>query len=93
MNTLGHVRTAAARAARTRAKHDRWIGELRAAGWSVLQAGAVTVLAHWRNDGTAGLIVECSRCPVEIREWSNSPSVPLPQVLHAVNSHTCEAGS
>lgn len=31
----GHARTAAARGARTRAKHERWAAEMMAAGWRV----------------------------------------------------------
>ena len=51
-NENGRARTAAARASRTRAKHDRWMAELREAGR--LDELALTVLrnyAHLADDG------------------------------------------
>jgi len=107
MTSPGHVRTAAARKARTRAKHDRWIAELSGAGWSVVQAGHVTVGATAVFDERmraadkpaadhAVLDVYCTRCDTTIREWQPDRDVtfaPLPQVLHAVSGHTCEEKS
>lgn len=79
--------TAAARAARTRAKRDRWIAELSAAGWSVVQAGHIRVGATYAQDPS--VYVYCDRCTVEIADLMHS-EVPLPAVLAAVNGHTCQ---
>jgi hypothetical protein len=92
---------AAARAIRTRVKHDRWIAELSGAGWTVIQAGHVTAVASaaFENQGPT-LAVECGRCHESvsvIAEWTaedpGDVQIPLPRVLHAVSGHTCEERS
>jgi hypothetical protein len=95
MTISGRARTARARATRTAAKHERWARELRAFGWSVVEAGHITVHASVlsvMNMDTASLHVWCERCDMEIADWQDRMDVgsPLPQVLAKVSGHTCE---
>lgn len=99
MTSPGHVRTAKARASRTRAKHDRWIRELSAAGWTVIQAGHISVHAsvlhaEYRSP-EASLHAWCDRCDKELIESRDQmdAEMPLPQVLAKVNGHVCEERS
>lgn len=93
----GHVRTAKARASRTRAKHDRWIRELSAAGWSVVEASSITLcasIAKNRNGNPEAVLVTvaCERCLSELGDWRAEDQdlwVPLPQVSAKVNGHVC----
>jgi hypothetical protein len=95
VTTPGRARTAAATAKRTRTKHDRWIRELSAAGWTVIQAGHITLTARADYAENVALYLDCSRCNQNVTEWDQTYSyptgaVPLPRVLHAVTGHTCE---
>lgn len=89
VTTDGKARTAAATAARTRAKHDRWIAELAGAGWTVVQAASVVLLTDAVLEG------RCDRCGCVFGHWIDGlrEVVPLPRVLHAVSGHTCEERS
>lgn len=78
---------AASAANRTRRKWERRADELRAAGYSVVEAGHVVVNA-WDLAGGAGFGVRCLRCNTKIADWERN--TPLPAVLHEVNSHVCE---
>lgn len=88
MTSPGHVRTAAARRARTRAKHLRWAAELAVAGWWVVEAGPITVAA-FDLDGGAGFGLYCAGCNSgpPFAEWDEPR--PLPAVLAKVNGHVC----
>lgn len=88
----GKARTAAATAKRTRTKHDRWIRELAGAGWSVVQAGHITVGATYAENLRC-VYARCQRCDVEIFADFLESAVPLPRVLHAVTGHACIEGS
>lgn len=96
MTTQGMARTAAARAARTRTKHDRWIRELAGAGWTVIRAGNITVEASVLHpeylSPEAYLQLWCGGCDRPVFELKDQMDVeaPLPKVLHAVTGHTCE---
>jgi len=91
----GRERTAAARAARTRKKHDRWAAELGQAGRSVVEAGHIAVSALADYNENRALALDCLRCKAEVATWEDAMSgeVPLPAVLAAVNGHTCEVRS
>jgi hypothetical protein len=83
---------AIARAARRRTKQARWIEELAADGWAVVQAGHIVLLANQSSGGATALNLRCGWCGAAFSEWGGFDVVetPLPQVLHAVSGHTCE---
>lgn len=90
--TAGMARTAAARAANTRRKHDRWIAELSHAGWAVVQASHITLRFSFDYNENSAVELWCSRCSTAVASWENQNplDLPLPRVLHAVSGHTCE---
>lgn len=84
---------AAARAIRTRRKHERWAAELAVAGWSVVEASPIQLWPGHNNMGENDLTVRCSLCHAWLGEWNEGPAsvlvVPLPQVLAKVDGHLC----
>lgn len=94
MTSPGRLRTAAARATRTRSKHERWLRELGLAGWSVVRAAEFEIEADHRGEGVVNVYVFCKGCQTVVAHWvGQDVSRPLPQVLHIVSGHTCEVKS
>jgi len=74
--TEGRARTAAARAARTRAKHERWATEMRAAGWTVAtsESGGMPVPDRATNPiHFKDSCRDCARAGVPLLSRLNAP--------------------